>query len=234
MDFPPAEPAGANLHLSHHYHIITGLSSCQVPKLLHFCYKSVTKVLRHHCFIFALYYKAPHSQITQPALYTVYILDKLEKLELASTPRDYTPQAGSWKLYTSWSCKKLDPPIFGPRQAATFGKLRGTTRPVASWNSVVVQIRGSAREINQIFDFYKNFMYNYYRKREKELVIMVTRTYYFPKNQIGRYLINYIYEHVGCSIGDIKRLSETLVVPMTFAAQDEVKIVKILERYDIA
>lgn len=63
---------------------------------------------------------------------------------------------------------------------------------------------------------------------------MVTRTYYFPKNQIGRYLINYIYEHVDCSIGDIKRLSETLAVPMTFAAKDEVKIVKILERYDIA
>ena len=77
-------------------------------------------------------------------------------------------------------------------------------------------------------------MYNYYRKREKELVIMVTRIYYFPRNQIGRYLINYIYERIGCSIGDIKRLNETLAVPMTFAAKDEIRVIKILERYDLA
>lgn len=63
---------------------------------------------------------------------------------------------------------------------------------------------------------------------------MVTRTYYFPRNQIGRYLINYIYEHVSCSIGDIKHIKETLAVPMTFAAKDEIRVVKILERYDLA
>lgn len=63
---------------------------------------------------------------------------------------------------------------------------------------------------------------------------MVTRTYYFPKNQIGRYLINYIVERIGCSIGEIRRVNETIAVPMTFLAQDEVKIVKILEQYDIA
>lgn len=63
---------------------------------------------------------------------------------------------------------------------------------------------------------------------------MVTRTYYFPKNQIGRYLINYIVERIGCSIGEIRRVHETIAVPMTFLAQDEVKIVKILEQYDIA
>ena len=63
---------------------------------------------------------------------------------------------------------------------------------------------------------------------------MVTRTYYFPRNQIGRYLINYIYERVGCSIGDIKCHQETLAVPMTFAAKDETKVIKILERYDLA
>ena len=63
---------------------------------------------------------------------------------------------------------------------------------------------------------------------------MVTRIYYFPRNQIGRYLINYIYERIGCSIGDIKRLNETLVVPITFAAKDEIRVIKILERYDLA
>ena len=63
---------------------------------------------------------------------------------------------------------------------------------------------------------------------------MVTRTYYFPKNQIGRYLINYIIERIGCSIGEIRRVNETIAVPMTFLAQDEIKIVKILEQYDIA
>lgn len=62
---------------------------------------------------------------------------------------------------------------------------------------------------------------------------MVTRTYYFPKNQIGRYLINYIIERIGCSIGEIRRVNETIAVPMTFLAQDEIKIVKILEQYDI-
>ena len=63
---------------------------------------------------------------------------------------------------------------------------------------------------------------------------MVTRTYYFPKNQIGRCLINQIVERVGCAIGEIRRVNETIVVPMTFAAKDEPKIIKILERYDIA
>lgn len=63
---------------------------------------------------------------------------------------------------------------------------------------------------------------------------MVTRTYYFPKNQIGRYLINYIIERIGCSVGEIRRVNETIAVPMTFLAQDEIKIVKILEQYDIA
>ena len=45
---------------------------------------------------------------------------------------------------------------------------------------------------------------------------MVTRTYYFPKNQIGRYLINYIIERIGCSVGEIRRVNETIAVPMTF------------------
>ena len=63
---------------------------------------------------------------------------------------------------------------------------------------------------------------------------MVTRTYYFPRNQIGRYLINYIYERIGCSIGNIKCHNETLAVPMTFAAKDEIRVVKILEQYDLA
>lgn len=147
MGFPPARLCRRKFTLLHHYHNITSLSSCQVPKLLHFCYKSVTKVLRHRYPACTLYYNAPpRLQISQPALYTVYILDKLEKLEVASAPRDYASQAASWNLNTSWSCKKLHPPIFGPRQAAIFSELQGTARPSASWNSVVVKIRGSARE----------------------------------------------------------------------------------------
>lgn len=42
MGFPPAKLRRRKFILLHHYYNITSLSSCQVPKLLHFCYKSIT------------------------------------------------------------------------------------------------------------------------------------------------------------------------------------------------
>jgi len=62
---------------------------------------------------------------------------------------------------------------------------------------------------------------------------METRTYYFPMNQIGRYILNYLIEHVGCSVGDIHKVSGTLAVPITVVKHDVVKIERILQMYDL-
>ena len=62
---------------------------------------------------------------------------------------------------------------------------------------------------------------------------METRTYYFPRNQIGRHILNYLIERIGCSIGDIYRVSDTLAVPITVAKRDIVKVERILQMYDL-
>lgn len=64
----------------------------------------------------------------------------------------------------------------------------------------------------------------------------VTRNYYVPKNQIGRYLINRIVDKVGCSIDDIKinRKTNTLCVTLSFNEKDTANIEKILKLYDLS
>lgn len=62
---------------------------------------------------------------------------------------------------------------------------------------------------------------------------METRTYYFPSNRIGRYILNYLVARVGCSIGEIHRVSNTLAVPITVLKRDVVKIERILQMYDL-
>lgn len=62
---------------------------------------------------------------------------------------------------------------------------------------------------------------------------MVERTYYFPANQIGRYILNYLIERVGCSVGDIRRVAGNLAVPITVVKNDVVKVEKILQMYDL-
>jgi hypothetical protein len=62
---------------------------------------------------------------------------------------------------------------------------------------------------------------------------MVERTYYFPANRIGRYILNYLIERVGCSIGDIRRVADNLAVPITVVQKDVVKVEKILQMYDL-
>lgn len=62
---------------------------------------------------------------------------------------------------------------------------------------------------------------------------MVERTYYFPANRIGRYILNYLIERVGCSIGDIRRVDDNLAVPITVVQKDVVKVEKILQMYDL-
>lgn len=62
---------------------------------------------------------------------------------------------------------------------------------------------------------------------------MVERTYYFPANRIGRYVLNYLIERVGCSVGDIRRVADNLAVPITVVQKDVVKVEKILQMYDL-
>lgn len=63
----------------------------------------------------------------------------------------------------------------------------------------------------------------------------VTRNYYVPKNQIGRYIINRIIDKVGCSVDDIKvnQESQTICVTFSFNDRDTAKVEKILKLYDV-
>lgn len=62
---------------------------------------------------------------------------------------------------------------------------------------------------------------------------METRTYYFPSNRIGRYILNYLIERVGCSIGEIRKVADSLAVPITTPTRDIVKVERILQMYDL-
>lgn len=62
---------------------------------------------------------------------------------------------------------------------------------------------------------------------------METRTYYFPANRIGRYILNYLIERVGCAIGDIRKVADSLAVPITTPKRDVMKVERILQMYDL-
>ena len=62
---------------------------------------------------------------------------------------------------------------------------------------------------------------------------METRTYYFPANRIGRYILNYLIERVGCSIGDIRKVADNIAVPITTQKRDIIKVEHILQMYDL-
>jgi len=62
---------------------------------------------------------------------------------------------------------------------------------------------------------------------------METRTIYVPANRIGRYILNYMIERIGCSVGDIRKVSDTLAVPITVPKRDVVKVERILQMYDL-
>ena len=65
------------------------------------------------------------------------------------------------------------------------------------------------------------------------MINIETRTYYFPSNRIGRYILNYLIERVGCSIGEIHKVADTLAVPITTPKRDVVKVERILQMYDL-
>lgn len=62
---------------------------------------------------------------------------------------------------------------------------------------------------------------------------METRTYYVPANRIGHHILNYLIERVGCSIGTIRKVADTLAVPITTTQRDVVKVERILQMYDL-
>ena len=62
---------------------------------------------------------------------------------------------------------------------------------------------------------------------------METRTIYVPANRIGRYILNYLIARVGCSVGDIRKVTDTLAVPITVQQHDMVKVERILQMYDL-
>ena len=62
---------------------------------------------------------------------------------------------------------------------------------------------------------------------------METRTYYFPANRIGRYILNYLIERVGCSVGEIRKVADNLAVPITVVKRDVIKVERILQMYDL-
>lgn len=62
---------------------------------------------------------------------------------------------------------------------------------------------------------------------------MVTRTIYVPANQIGRYILNYIWERVSCSMGEIHKVDNTLSVAITMPEREVTKVERILQMYDL-
>ncbi len=62
---------------------------------------------------------------------------------------------------------------------------------------------------------------------------METRIYYIPATSIGRYILNHIVDNVGCSIGAIHKVADTLAVAVTTPKRDVVKVERILQMYDL-
>lgn len=62
---------------------------------------------------------------------------------------------------------------------------------------------------------------------------MIERTYYFPATRVGHYIINYIVERVDCSIGDIRKVADSLAVPITVQKKDVCKVERILQMYNL-
>lgn len=60
---------------------------------------------------------------------------------------------------------------------------------------------------------------------------MVSRTYYLPRNQLARYLLNRIFVKYECSYGDIRPVAGTLRVPITCKEKDVKYIEAILRNY---
>jgi len=62
---------------------------------------------------------------------------------------------------------------------------------------------------------------------------METRTIYVPANRLGRNVLGYIWLHVACSMGDVKRVEDALRVPITLPSREVIKLEKILQNFNL-
>lgn len=64
---------------------------------------------------------------------------------------------------------------------------------------------------------------------------MTTRSYYVPRNQIGRYVMNLVVDKVGCSVDDFKPnvSSDTIRFTITCRDRDITVVEQILKVYNI-
>lgn len=62
---------------------------------------------------------------------------------------------------------------------------------------------------------------------------MKTNTYYFPCNQFGRHLINYMLERVSCSVSSARKVADTIAVTITTTASNVPAIERILQTYNL-
>jgi hypothetical protein len=62
---------------------------------------------------------------------------------------------------------------------------------------------------------------------------MITRTIYVPASAFGRNILTYIWERIGCSMGEIYKLDTVLRVPITLPQRDLPKLEKILQKFDL-
>lgn len=63
----------------------------------------------------------------------------------------------------------------------------------------------------------------------------VSRNYYFPKNQIGRYIINQVVNHIDCSVENfrVSRSTNTICVTFSFRERDLKQVERILKMYGL-
>ena len=62
---------------------------------------------------------------------------------------------------------------------------------------------------------------------------MTTRTIYVPANAFGREVLNFIWERVSCSMGEIHKLDNVLRAPITLPEREVEKLEKILLKFDL-
>ena len=62
---------------------------------------------------------------------------------------------------------------------------------------------------------------------------MLTRTIYVPANAFGRTILEYIWEHISCSMGDIRKVDGMLRVPLTLPQREVSKLERILLKFNL-
>lgn len=63
---------------------------------------------------------------------------------------------------------------------------------------------------------------------------MVTRNIYVPANHFGRNVLSLIWEQVSCSMGEIRRANNMLIVAITMPERETAKVDRILRIFDLA